>query len=791
MQLRLTFVVVAMLVGPALVPLEAAPFGKSAKSRPTGSQTAISYDKQIRPVLDRYCFSCHGNGKTKGDISLDGYKTDAEAINDRQMWEKVLHNVRGHVMPPENKPRPTLDEIDLLSRWVENQVFQCDCEHPDPGRVTLRRLNRSEYNNTIRDLVGVDFQPAEDFPADDSGYGFDNIGDVLSVPPILVEKYLAAAENVLDAAIVSKDRAKERVKHFEAAQLPGSAPGEEVDGGARRLAREGDIYINFGFPQPGEYALRASAYGEQFGPEPPRMTFRLGTNELKTFDVPVEAGTSVVYEVRLKVPGGTNRFSASYINNLVNNTARDRKKRGDRNLVIEFLEIAGPLDVPLPPLPATHRRIFFHDSTPTNKTEYAREIITRFATRAYRRPARSDEVERLAKFVQLAIKQGDTFERGVQLALQAVLVSPNFLFRGELQPEPDNPLAVHPVSEYALASRLSYFLWSSLPDDELFGLAAKGKLRRNLDGQVKRMLKDPKSRALVDNFAGQWLQLRNLRIATPDAKTFPEYDDALRNAMQMETETFFANIIRADRSVLDFLDANYTFVNERLARHYGIKNVKGDEFQRVSLKGTGRAGVLTQGAILTLTSNPTRTSPVKRGKYVLENILGTPPPPPPPDVPELKEAKLTGTLRQRMEQHRENPSCASCHARMDPIGFGFEHFDGVGAWRQMDGGSAIDPAGQLVSGESFKGSGDLAAILAKSKRDEFARCLSEKLLTYALGRGMEFYDKCALDQITQGLAKRRYRFSSLVLEVVRSVPFQSRRGELHKGDDLAATETPH
>lgn len=789
MQFRFVLMLIAVLLVPLLAQLEAASSGKSTKGKSGAVPTPISYDKQIRPLLNKYCYSCHGNGKTKGDITLDGYKSDVEAVNDRQMWEKVLHNIRGHVMPPEKKPQPSLDEIDLLAKWVETQVFQCDCDHPDPGRVTLRRLNRAEYNNTIRDLMGVDFQPAEDFPADDSGYGFDNIGDVLSVPPILMEKYLAAAEKIMEAAVVSEDPAKARIKRFEAAQLPGSAPGEEVDGGSRRLAREGDIYINFNFPLAGEYALRASAYGEQFGPEPPRMTFRLGTNELKTFDVPVEAGTSAVYEVRLKVASGTNRFSASYINNLVNNTDRDRKKRGDRNLVIDHLEIAGPLDIPLPLPPVAHRRIFFRDSTPTNKTEYAREILALFATRAYRRPAKSDEVDRLVKFVQLATKQGDSFERGIQLALQAVLVSPHFLFRGELQPEPNNPKSVHPVNEYALASRLSYFLWSSMPDDELFALAAKGKLRRNLDGQVKRMLKDPKSRALVDNFAGQWLQLRNLRIATPDAKTFPDYDDALRSAMQKETETFFENIIRDDRSVLDFLDANYTFVNERLAKHYGIKSVKGDEFKRVSLKGTGRAGVLTQGAILTLTSNPTRTSPVKRGKYVLENILGTPPPPPPPDVPELKEAKLTGTLRQRMEQHRENPSCASCHARMDPIGFGFENFDGIGAWRKKDGDAAIDPAGQLVSGETFKGSGDLASILAKSKRDEFVRCLSEKMLTYALGRGLEFYDKCALDQISEGLAKRRYRFSSLITEVVKSAPFQNRRGEADKSGKLAVIET--
>jgi hypothetical protein len=750
---------------------------KAARAKAGGVRGEISYEKQVTPLLSKYCYGCHGHGKAKGDLALDAYKSPADAVNDPKTWERVLHNLRTHTMPPEKKPQPSLAEAGLITHWIETQVFKCDCDQPDPGRVTLHRLNRAEYNNTIRDLVGVKFQPADDFPADDSGYGFDNIGDVLSVPPVLLEKYLAAAEKIMEAAIVSEDPATARLRRFDAVDLDGSAPSEPLDGGARRLGREGDIFVKVPFPQEGEYALRASAYGEQFGPEPPRMKFRLDDEELQTFDVPVVVGNAKVYEVRLRVPAGTHRFSASYINNLVNNTDKDPEKRGDRNLIIEYLEVAGPLDVPLPPLPETHRRIFFRDTAPTNKVQYAREIITRFAARAYRRPARADEVERLAGFVQSAMKQGDSFERGIQLALQAVLVSPHFLFRGELQPEPNSPAAVHPIDEFALASRLSYFLWSSMPDDELFALAGKGELRKSLDRQVRRMLKDPRSRALVDNFAGQWLQLRNLRIATPDAKTFPDYDESLRAAMQAETEAFFEHIMREDRSVLDFLNANYTFVNERLARHYGLKGVRGEAFQRVGLKGTGRSGVLTQGAILTLTSNPTRTSPVKRGKYVLENILGTPPPPPPPDVPELQEVKLTGTLRRRMEQHRENPSCASCHARMDPIGFGFENFDGIGAWREKDGESPVDPGGELVSGETFRNPSDLTAILAKQKREEFIRCLSEKMLTYALGRGLEFYDKCALDQITRGVARTGHRFSSLVLEIVRSVPFQQRRGE--------------
>ncbi len=779
MQFRFPQLIAWALVAFAAGSAEAAVF-KSARSAKGSAHAEISYERQIVPLLDKYCYSCHGNGKKKGDFALDIYKAQPDAVNDPKAWEKVLENMRSHTMPPEEKPQPKLEEVELISKWIEAQVFACDCDNPDPGRVTLRRLNRAEYNNTIRDLVGVPFQPADDFPADDSGYGFDNIGDVLSVPPVLMEKYLAAAEKIMEAAIVAEDPAKARIRRFAASELDGSAPTDVIDGGGKKLTREGDIFVRFTVTQPGEYALRAMAYGDQFGPEPPKMKFRLNKEDLQTFDVPSESDKPQLFEVKIKLAAGTNRFSAAYLNNLVNNSDKDPKKRGDRNLNIEYLEVAGPLDVPLPPYPETHRRIFFTDGAPTNKTEYARAIVQRFATRAFRRPAKSEEVDRLVKFVQMATKQGDTFERGVQLALEAVLVSPNFLFRGELQPEPNNPKAVHPVNDYALASRMSYFLWSTMPDAELFALAEKGKLRRNLDAQVKRMLKDPKSRALVENFGGQWLQLRNLRIASPDAKTFPGYDDALRLAMQHETEAFFEHIVREDRPVLDFLNANYTFVNGRLAKHYGIDGVDGEKFQRVSLKGTGRAGVLTQGAILTLTSNPTRTSPVKRGKYVLENILGTPPPPAPPDVPELKEEKLTGTLRQRMEQHRENPTCASCHARMDPIGFGFENFDGVGTFRQRDEDLPIDPSGQLVSGESFNGAPALAAMLAKSKRDEFVRCLSEKMLTYAIGRGPEFYDKCALDEISQGVSKKGYRFSSLILEIVRSVPFQQRRGEAER-----------
>ena len=747
---------------------------KTKGGQPSGD---AAFQTQVKPLLGKYCLGCHGE-KKKGDLDLRVYTDEASVLRDRKTFAKVIKNLQAHEMPPEKKPQPTPEERELIAAWIQSEIFKCDCDHPDPGRVTIRRLNRAEYNNTIRDLVGVDFQPADDFPADDSGYGFDNIGDVLSLPPVLLEKYLAAARKILHQAIVTDLKAKP-LQHFDADALDGTAPGESLGGGIKRLGREGNIFVAVNFPHDGEYILRAKAYGEQAGPEPARMSFSLDDKELKRFDVKAEEPAPEIYETRLQATAGAHKFAAAYLNNYRNPKDPDPKNR-DRNLVIHYLDVEDTDPSHPVALPESHRRIFFRQPTPGTKAEVARELIGRFATRAFRRPVTKEEVDRLMKLFALADTHGESFERSVKVALEAVLVSPYFLFRGELQPEPNNPSVVRPVDEFALASRLSYFLWSSLPDDELFALAERKALRKNLEQQVKRMLKDPKVKAFVDNFAGQWLQIRNLKLAAPDKKLFPEFDDDLRAAMAKETELFFTDIVRQDRSVLEFLDANFTFINERLARLYGIQGVRGDDFLRVSLKGTHRGGLLTQGSILTVTSTPTRTSPVKRGKWVLENILGAPPPPPPPDVPELKEGKeaaLTGTLRQRMEQHRQNPMCAACHARMDPIGFGLENFNGIGEWREKEGDFSIDPAGKLVSGETFNGPDDLKTILMKRKRDDFVHCLTEKMLTYALGRGLEYYDKCAVDQITKRLAKGRYKFSTLISEIVKSTPFELRRGE--------------
>jgi hypothetical protein len=592
-----------------------------------------SFEKDVRPILEKFCLGCHSGSKARAGFSLDAFKTQADALKKPKTWEKVAENLRSGTMPPEGKPKPNEAQLDRLNTWVDVEVFKVDCAGKrDPGRVTIHRLNRAEYNNTIRDLVGVDFKPAADFPADDVGYGFDNIGDVLALPPLLLEKYLAAAEKIVDVAWKNKD-------------------------------------------------------------------------------------------VREKILN-----------------------------------------------PPPH---------PTATMEKGMRLVLRtFAERAYRRPVEEGEMRRIANFLEVARRNGESPEFGVKLGITAILDSPHFLFRVE----PDDPKQPERrLTDWELATRLSYFLWSSMPDDELFTLARQGKLREpdTLKAQVERMLKDPKSRALIDNFAIQWLTVRSLRSFAPDPKMFPTFNDNLREAMIDETAHFCEYVFRENRSLMELLDSDYTFVNEQLAKHYGIPNVTGKEFRKVTLPDNRRGGVLTMAAVLTVTSNPTRTSPVKRGKWILENILGTPPPPPPPGVEELSQDQkvvAAASLRVRMEQHRVNPSCAICHQRMDPLGFGFENFDAVGAWRTKDGTHDIDPAGVLPTGEKFSGPADLRKILLKRKTD-FAKCFTEKVLTYALGRGMERTDRCFIDDIAATLSKNDYKFSTLVLEIVRSDPFQMRRGQ--------------
>lgn len=588
-----------------------------------------AFEQRIRPVLTKYCFDCHAGDGAEAEVHLDRYENVEQMHHARPAWLRVRDKVVSGEMPPEEAEQPSAEDRKLLADAIDEVLSRIDCDkEARPGRVTIRRLNRVEYRHTVRDLLGVDYEPADDFPADDVGYGFDNIADVLSLPPILLEKYLAAAEEISDKSEVL------------------------------RLAQ-------------------------------------------------------------------------------------------------------------------------------VDKEDGARAFLRQLATRAYRRPVRNREFERLFEFARSESTRGKDWQAGIRLAAQALLVSPHFLFR--IERDPPQGLRERDLDDYELASRLSYFLWSTMPDDELFRLADEGSLREEptLRRQVQRMLASPRSTALADNFAAQWLELRKFAEVKVSEQDFPEFDEGLRADMRRETTALFEHIARENRSVMELLAADYSFLNARLARHYGIPDVEGEQLRLVSLVGTSRRGVLTHGSVLTVTSNPTRTSPVKRGKWILENLLGEPPPPPPPNVPELEEtgAVLQGTLRERMEQHRRDPACASCHRTMDALGFALENYNATGAWREEDGGFPIDATGELPSGESFSGAGELIDQLANSRKQQFLRCFTEKLLTYALGRGLEYYDACAVDKIVAQLNEHDDRFTTLVWQIACSDPFRKRESALNTASD--------
>jgi len=760
--------------------LAAAPADEPVAKTPSTAKDP--FIESVKPAFTKYCITCHNDKKMSGGMTLEPFSDTASARKSHDLWDKVKEMVSNKQMPPKSKPQPSDAERKAIVAWIDSVAIKVDCSLTrDPGRPTIRRLNRSEYNNTIRDLVGVDFKPADDFPSDDVGYGFDNIGDVLSMPPILLEKYLAAAEKILDRAIVVPKLIKVSKDTFRPQNVRTTlGPFANQQGKRIALTQNGAAFFQYDFPYEGEYVLRARAYGEQAGDELPRLSIEYDRKPVKDHDVEAVEGKATLYEARVNVTQGRHDVRFAFTNDFEDKDAADPKKR-DRNLYIEVMEVEGPFKPVRPEPPLTHRRLLFvSPEPPADRAAAARQILERFATRAYRRPVKPDEVARLVKLFEFADQAQEPFERSIQHALKAVLVSPQFLFRIERDANPNNPEAIHAVSQHELATRLSYFLWSTMPDEELTRLANQGKLREPgvLSVQVRRMLKDPKSIAITENFAGQWLMLRTLATMTPDKGTYRNFDPVLRSAMVRETELYFDHVMREDRSILEFLDSDYTFVNDRLARHYGIRGVTGSEFKKVTLIDRNRGGLITQASVLTVTSNPTRTSPVKRGKWILENILGTPPPPPPPDVPELEEdsnAVLTGSLRQRMEKHRENASCAVCHAKLDPLGFGLENFDGVGAFRENDGKFKIDPSGVLPDGSKFSGPEELRKVLL-AKADQFRRTLSEKMLTYALGRGLEYYDRCAVDDIMSALKMGDDKFSAMIIAVVQSDPFQKRRG---------------
>ncbi|MEO7190850.1 MAG: DUF1592 domain-containing protein [Vicinamibacterales bacterium] len=851
-----------------------------APQAPAAANSADEFAKKVYPVLSDNCATCHNDVELAGNLNMELFRDPAVVAQKPQVWAKVHEMVTSGKMPPDTMPPLEPGDAATLVTWLERTYPELALSHADPatadpGRVTARRLNRAEYNYTVRDLLGVDFHPADNFPQDDAGYGFDNNGDVLSLSVVLMEKYLAAAEVVARTAVYGPQSVKPVTGRYQ--PLGRRRPGDPdnlfltthpnlslTSYDESGLAMPNSFHVRHRFPATGDYIIRATpdngmrpsgsealeiaafVDGAQVG-----LASIDGSLEGRTQEFPVRVtagehwvavgfprqfeGLPAAYGAKNPSkrpvpegrgrrgggapPGGAGRGApaggagrgviapppgvgpangnGAAANNANNNDDAPslnvfvppgappgtRLARPD-TMGVQSMEIAGPAKPEVRPSPESVRAVFVCTQ---KDTTCLRRIVTNLVQRGYRTPVGKLDVDQVLAHALRVRKRGDSFDEQVVVAIQALLVSPKFLFRIESDRVAAAPAAAvvaasrsYYLTDHELASRLSYFLWSSMPDDELRQAAERGTLRQPavLTAQVQRMLKDPKIGRFVENFGGQWLQFRALESQRPDFYKFPLWDNYLRMSAEQETRMFVENLIRDDRSIVDFLDADYTFVNEYLAGYYGLTDVKGPEFRRVSLANTPRRGVLGQASVLTATSYADRTSVVLRGKWILENILNAPPPPPPPNVPDL-DVKGVGegaTLRQRMEAHRNNPVCASCHRNMDPLGFGLENFDAIGSWRDKEGPTPVDSSGTLPDGKTFKGPVELSAFL-RTKTDAFVQGLSEKMLTYALGRGIEKTDRPAVKQIAAGVNAADHKFSSVVLEIVKSRPFQMRNAD--------------
>ncbi len=749
--------------------------GTASAATPSPTVDSAGFNAKVKPILENVCSQCHNPDLMSGDVNLAPCLDPATVMTDRAAWEKITHKIAAGEMPPAGIPRPPEDQLNALVNFIKGEFEKADAvAKPDPGRVTARRLNRNEYRNTVRDLLGVDFRADNDFPTDDSGYGFDNIADILTVSPLLMEKYLNAAETIASRALGADPLPK---KPIEVACDLKTNTLRRLDystvEASQRIDFDGEYNLIFGFP--GQRSADAA---------PVKMALYMDGQLLNTMDVETKPSKLVYFnpfsdgEMRLYLPEGDHVFRAAFLNDdFVSQFKTDKEAYDDKkNKFIGSITFVGPY--PSKVEKVSRKMILSCD--PATGPLCVEKIVTSLAHRAYRRPVTKTEVAGLLKFVAMAKTQGQSTEQGIQLALEAMLVSPEFLFRIERDPSPLDAEKTHRISDLELASRLSYFLWSSMPDDELLSVAEQNKLHEPavLDAQLKRMMIDKKAAAFADNFAGQWLEVRNLDSITPDPKKFPAWTPQLKEEFRTETRLFFQYVLSENRPVSEFVNAKYTFLNGHLASYYGIDGVKGPDFRKVDLTTDQRGGVLTQGSVLAVSSYPNRTSPTIRGKYILNNLLGTPPPPPPPDVPALDVSKVGSdvSLRKQLEAHRANAVCASCHSKMDVLGFGLENYDPIGKWRTVDGAFPIDVGGTLPGGKSFTTAAEMRTILL-DRMPEVAHCMTDKLMTYALGRGMQPYDKRALEQIEKAVTADGYRFQTLVREVVNSLPFQSRRGE--------------
>ena len=758
-----------------------------------------STQQQAQPqtaFTNQYCIACHNDKAKTGGFSLTGVNAQ-DIAEHTQVWEKVVRKLRARAMPPAGMPRPDEKAYDAIVNSLETSLDRISAAKPNPGRTdTFRRLNRTEYKNVIRDLLSVDVDVSSMLPSDDSSHGFDNV-TVGELSPTLLERYLSAAQKISRLAIGSPMRSPGGDTILLPPDLTQENHFDELPFGTR-----GGTLVHYTFPLDGEYEIQLRLARDRnedveglTGSHGVEVT--LDGERVQVFTVkPPPKGNDhskvdADLHVRIPVKAGSHELAADFVKKptALLETVRqpyqahfnmDRHPRVQPALY--SISVVGPFDAKGPGETASRAKIFVcHPAKNADEDGCAHRIVSTLARRAWHKQVTEAELQAPLKFYADAKKDGG-FEAGIEMALRAILVSPQFIFRIEQDPAKVPAGTAYALNDTELASRLSFFLWSSIPDEELLDVAIKGVLKQPavLEKEVRRMLADSRSEALVNNFAEQWLYLRNLESANPDARMFPDFDDNLRQSFRRETEMFFESIMREDRNVLDLLRANYTFVNERLAKHYGIPNVYGSRFRRVTFEpGDNRGGLLSQGSILTVTSYATRTSPVIRGKWILTNILGTPPPPPPPNVPPLKEAAEAGkvlTMRERMAQHRANPACAGCHKLMDPIGFAMENYDAVGRWRTAENGTPVDAAGGLPDGSTFDGIAGLKKALL-NRPELFVSTTTEKMLTYALGRGVEDYDEPAVRAIVQNARNHDYSFSSLVLGVVNSTPFQMRRSQ--------------
>jgi len=794
--------VVAVLTSPTGSAQGSAPAAAVKAAAPAPRAAADASSSQS--VVTRYCITCHNDRTKTGELTLE-HADLADVPKSAELWEKAIRKIRAGQMPPAGMPRPDAAALEGFVSYLETSIDRAADASPRPGRTALHRLNRAEYANAIRDLLALEIDSTALLPPDDESSGFDNIADVLTVSPSLMERYLSASWNISRMALGNLKIQPSMVTHRV---RPDLSQGQHIEGlppGTR-----GGMLVEHTFPVDAEYVIKLRMWRNTFdlmrGMEDPhdieiamdgkrltvvtvggREDFGTMAENPGTFGAELDRKLTV----RLPVKAGTHTLWATtvlksqaprddLIKPFIRTTVDGLDIMGDPS--VDRITVEGPFAATSPGDTASRRKILScKPAAAAQEQACARQILTSLARQAYRKPVDRATTDVLMDFYARGRKTGGTFERGIESALQFVLASPEFLFR--IEPDPaTTPKGIYQLGDVALASRLSFFLWSSLPDETLITLAAQGKLRQPavFEQQVRRMLADPRSKTLVDNFAEQWLHLRNLKNSNPDLGAFPDFDDNLRQAMKEETELFFNSIMREDRSVMDLLNADYTFVNERLARHYGMPNIYGSRFRRVQVPNETRRGLLGQASILTVTSYPNRTSPVERGKWILTNLLGVPPQPPPPNVPTLPEAGADGkvlSLRERMEKHRANPVCAGCHRSMDPIGFAMENFDGIGRWRVKEDQQPIDATGTLFTGAKIDGISGLRREIA-AHPEVFVGVLTERMLTYALGRGLESYDMPAVRKIVHDARATNYRFSAIVLGVTRSVPFQMKETSL-------------